>query len=132
MVWFNMASQKSKIQLAPPTKYICRIEDGHGNFEIRYHLYFSPPCIGMHWQCNTTPSLIVFQNKIMVTEPLVKSLLAKICCKNVDHEAKLVSIFPTNFLLQKPNLSPGLSVFWECLFRREIGSIIFVMFKSKI
>ena len=37
----------------------------------------------------------------------MKSLSAKICRKNVRHEGKLVSIFPTNFLLREINSSPA-------------------------
>ena len=33
---FNMASLKSKIQYAPPTKNIYEIKDGGANSEIRY------------------------------------------------------------------------------------------------
>ena len=48
----------------------------------------------------------------MVTK-LSKHLLAKVCHKNVRLEAKLVSIFPTNFLSQETNSPPALSAFWE-------------------
>ena len=42
----------------------------------------------------------------------MKNSLAKICCKNVRHEAKLVSVFPTNFLLRETNSSPAVAVIW--------------------
>ena len=44
---------------------------------------------------------------------LMKSLLAKICFKKVLHEAKLVSILPTNFLLWETNLSAALPAIWR-------------------
>ena len=43
----------------------------------------------------------------------MKSSSAKICPKNVrHHEAKLVSVFPINFLLLETNSSPALPAFW--------------------
>ena len=76
----------------------------------------------------------VFQNKNTVTKLSMKSLSAKICRKKVrHHEAKLVSIFPTNFLSREANSSPAFSAFWgRFFFKREIGSIISVMFKIRI
>ena len=37
MAWFNMASQRPKVQLALPTGKICEIQDGLANSEIGYY-----------------------------------------------------------------------------------------------
>ena len=76
------------------------------------HLCFSPSCTGVHWHCNTIPSLIIFQNKIVVTKLYMKTSSTSICCKNVHHEARLVSIFPGNSESCEINSSPGLAGFW--------------------
>ena len=71
------------------------------SWENIYLPCFSPCHMSMHQHCNTIPSLIVFQSKIKVTKLLMKSLSAKICHKNVRHEAKLVSIFSRNLFCKK-------------------------------
>ena len=56
----------------------------------------------------------------------------KICCKNLCHEAKLVSIFPTNFLLQGTNSSPALPAFWGWVCSGEKSEVLYLMFKIRI
>ena len=53
-----------------------------------------------------------FQNEIVVTKLYMKSSLTSICCKNVHHEARLVSIFPGNFESHEINSSSGLAGLW--------------------
>ena len=78
-------------------------------------------------------AIFVFQNNMTVTILSMVSLLAKICSKNKCYEATLVSIFPMNFLSWETNLFPALPAFRGMgLLRREIGSIISVMFKRSI
>ena len=36
MAWFNMASQRSKVELAPPVGKICAIQDGNANLKTGY------------------------------------------------------------------------------------------------
>ena len=77
----------------------------------------------------------------------IKISLRIICRENVRHQAKLVSIFTTNFLSLETNSSLALptnfiarnklvsstsSILGTRLFRRKIGSIISVMFKIRI
>ena len=51
----------------------------------------------------------------------------KICCKNLCHEAKLVSIFPTNFLLQGTNSSPALPAFWGWVCSGEKSEVLYLI-----
>ena len=62
----------------------------------------------------------------------MKSSSAKICSENVCHQAKLLAIFPRNFLLQKNLVSITSKILKTSLFRREIGNKISAMFKVKI
>ena len=71
--------------------------------------------------------MIVFQNKTAVMQLSMKSLLAKICRKNVRQEAKVVSIFPTNFLSRKTNLSPALPVFRERVCSGEKSKVLYLL-----
>ena len=63
----------------------------------------------------------------MVTKLLMKSLLTKICHKNICHEAKLVSIFLTNFLVQETNSSPVLLAFWEWVCSGEKSEMLYLL-----
>ena len=56
MAWFNMASQRCKVQLAPPTGKIFEIQDGHANSEIGYepiHLTKNSTCIDILFSSQT-------------------------------------------------------------------------------
>ena len=55
MAWFKMASQRFKVEIAPPTGKICDIQDGRANSEIGYAMLIAsakiperegsiPPC----------------------------------------------------------------------------------------
>ena len=57
----------------------------------------------------------------------MKSLTAKICLKNTCHEAKLVPIFPMNFLSQETNLSPALPAFWEWACSGEKSKVLYLL-----
>ena len=62
----------------------------------------------------------------------MKILSAKICHKNISHEAKLASGFPTNFLLRETNLSPALPAFWEWVSLGEKLGVRYLCFKIRI
>ena len=76
------------------------------------------------------PSLIVFQNKIMVTKLSMKSSSVKFCHKN--GQAKLVSIFPTNFSSQETNSSPALPRFWGQICSGEKTEVLYLLSRSYI
>ena len=72
MAWFNMASQRCKVQLAPPTGKIFEIQGGHANSEIGYE--------PIHLTKNSTCIDILFSSQAnLVIESGVHSLLNPNC-----------------------------------------------------
>ena len=57
----------------------------------------------------------------------MKSLSMKICRTNVRHEAKVVSVFPTNFLSRETNSSPTLPAFWEWVCSGEKSEVLYLL-----
>ena len=57
----------------------------------------------------------------------MKTSSTKIYLKNVSHEAKLVSIFPTNFLSGETNSSPALPASWEWVCLGEKSEVLYLL-----
>ena len=68
----------------------------------------------------------------MVMKLLIKCSSENICCRNVHHKTKLVSIFSTNILLQETNSSPGLPACWRRVCSGEKSEVLYVMSKIRI
>ena len=94
------------------------------NLENPLHrLYFSP-CAGVHRHCNIMPSLIVFQNKIVVRIYRWKFRCWKFAVKTCF---KLVSIFPANFSSRETNSSPALLAFLGQVYLGEESEVLYLL-----